>query len=109
MLSNSSPSRLFRCRYKKIVFITYFFNHFWSYFVFFSLSYSPLYWASLLKSEARVELISDPTLYLWFERMKRGGLSYVGNRYAEANVPWDTANYDPTKETCHLMYVGKLG
>ena len=56
-----------------------------------------------------MELISDPTLYLWFERMKRGGLSYVGNRYAEANVPWDTANYDPTKETCHLMYVGKLG
>ena len=55
-----------------------------------------------------MELISDPTLYLWFERMKRGGLSYVGNRQAEANVPWDAARYDPTKETCHLMYVGKL-
>ena len=55
-----------------------------------------------------MELISDPTLYLFFERMKRGGLSYVGNRQAEANVPWDTTHYDPTKEICHLMYVGKL-
>ncbi len=54
-----------------------------------------------------MELISDPTLYIWFEQKKRGGLSYVGNRQAEANVPWDTARYDATKETCHLMYVGK--
>ena len=59
--------------------------------------------AALLKSKAQLQLLDDPTLYLFFERMKRGGISYVAHRQAEANVP-GSDQFDPNKECCHIMY-----
>ena len=62
--------------------------------------------AALKMTKAELELISDSTLYLFFEKMKRGGLSFVGSRFAESNVP-GSPHYDPRKGDTHIFYTGK--
>ena len=43
-------------------------------------------WDACLKmSKQTLELITDPDMYLFIERAKREGMSFIGHRYAEAN------------------------
>ena len=41
--------------------------------------------ACLTKSKQILELIRDPDMYLFIESVKRGGMSFIGHRYAEAD------------------------
>ena len=36
-------------------------------------------------SKQILELITDPDMYLFIERAKIGGMSFIGHRYAESN------------------------
>ena len=59
--------------------------------------------SAIKMSGVELELISDPTLHLFWERMIRGGISFCGNRYAKANVP-QSSTYDPSKAVRHILY-----
>ena len=50
-----------------------------------------------------LELITDPDKYLFIERAQRGGMSFIGQRYSEANNKY-MENFDKTKESTYLMY-----
>ena len=61
-------------------------------------------WDVCLKmSKQTIELITDLDMYLFIERAKRGGMSFIGHRYAEANNEY-MESFDPTKESSYLMY-----
>ena len=60
--------------------------------------------AMLLKTKIKLQLINDTEMLSMIERMKRGGLCFVGSkRHVEANNP-HCDNYDPAKPTTYLMY-----
>ena len=42
-------------------------------------------------------------LYLFTKKAKRGGMSFIGHRYADANNKY-LESFDPTKESSDLMY-----
>ena len=45
-----------------------------------------LSWDALLKmTKIKLELISDPDMYILLEKGTRGGISYISNRYSKAN------------------------
>ena len=45
-----------------------------------------LSWDALLKMiKIKLELISDPDMYIFLEKGTRGGISYISNRYSKAN------------------------
>ena len=50
-----------------------------------------------------LELITDPDKYLFIEKAQRGGMSFIGQRYSEANNKY-MENFDETKESTYLMY-----
>lgn len=51
-----------------------------------------------------LELVSDPLLYQFGERLARGGLSMIGKRHAKANLPW-LPDYDKNTENQWIVYV----
>ncbi|XP_034254760.1 uncharacterized protein LOC117653286 [Thrips palmi] len=66
------------------------------------VSASSLSWCQALKfTKAEVQLIDDPDMYQFFELQKRGGMSCVMKRYAEANVP-GPSTYDPSLPNKYL-------
>ena len=54
-------------------------------------------------TKQKLELITDPDIYLFFESGKRGGMSFAAHRYAETNNKY-MKNYDATKVSSYLMY-----
>ena len=60
--------------------------------------------AALKFTEANLDLISDPTLFLFFEKQKRGGISVVSARYAESNMNHRAEEFRPEKPREHLSY-----
>ena len=38
-----------------------------------------------IMKQIELELITDPDMYILFEKGIRGGISYISNRYSEAN------------------------
>ena len=50
-----------------------------------------------------LELITDPDMYLFIESAKRGGMSFIGHRYAKANNK-DMKIFYSSKESSYLMY-----
>ena len=54
-------------------------------------------------SEQTLECITHPDMYIFIERAKRGRMSFIGHRYAEANNKY-MESFDPTKESFYLMY-----
>ena len=60
----------------------------------------------------KLEFISDPDMYIFFEKgmrggfsyISRGGFSYVSNRYSKANNKY-LKSYDPKQESKHIIYL----
>ena len=59
------------------------------------LSGSALSWDAMLNmTKIKLELISDPDMYIFFEKCMRGGVSCISNRYTKANNRY-LKSYDP--------------
>ena len=52
----------------------------------------------------KLELISDPNMYIFFEKGMRGGVSYISNRYSKSNNRY-LKSYDPKQESKHIMWL----
>ena len=63
-------------------------------------------WDAMLRmTGVELELISDPEMYAFVDRGKRGGVSTITHRYAKANNPYMKFSYDPKKKTSCIMYL----
>ena len=63
-----------------------------------------LAWASALKyTNAKLDLITDPDMYLMIENSMRGGIATISHRHARANNPL-VEGYDPSKPHSWLSY-----
>lgn len=63
-----------------------------------------LSWDALLKmTKVEVKNITDNDIYDMFEAGKRGGVSFIGHRYAKANNTY-MKKYDAKAPSSHLMY-----
>ena len=64
-----------------------------------------MFFDALLKtSEVELELISDPEMYDFVERAKRGGVSSIMKRHAVANNKHMGDRYDPSKTSSYIFY-----
>jgi hypothetical protein len=62
-------------------------------------------WDALLKyTDIKLELISDPEIFLFFENNIRGGVSVCSHRYARANNQY-LPDFNPDKATSYLAYL----
>ena len=51
------------------------------------LSAPGLSWGEMLNmTKVKLELISDPDMYIFFEKGMRGGVCYISNRYSKAKI-----------------------
>lgn len=60
--------------------------------------------AALLATGEKLELISDPNMYAFFEKGIRGGSSFVRQKFAKANNQ-QCELYDPDKPKTYIIYV----
>jgi len=64
-----------------------------------------LAWASAMKyTHAKLDLITDPDMYLMIENNMRGGIATISHRHAQANNP-QVEGYDPSKPTSFITYL----
>ena len=64
-----------------------------------------LAWDAALKiSNVKLELITDPNMYLMIENGIRGGVSTITKRYAKANNPY-MQEYNPNEESVYIPYL----
>ena len=69
------------------------------------LSAPTLGWNAMLNmTKVGLEPIPDFDMYIFFEKGTRGGVSYISNRYSEANNKYLKA-YDPKQESKHIIYL----
>ena len=69
------------------------------------LSAPGLSWDAMLKmTKIELELITDPDMYIIFEKGTRSGISYISNRYSKANNKY-LKSYDPKQESKHIIYL----
>ena len=64
-------------------------------------------WDAMLNmTKVKLELITDPDMYVFFEGMKgmRGGVSYISNKYSKASNKY-LKSYDPKQESKHIIYL----
>ena len=70
------------------------------------LSAPALSWDVMLNmTKVELELITDPDMYVFFERGLRGGFSYISNRYSKASNRY-LIFYDPKQESKHIIKLG---
>ena len=70
------------------------------------LSAVALYWEAMLNTtKVKIELISDPDMYIFFEKGMRGGVFYISNRCSKANNKCLKSYYDPKQESKHILYL----
>ena len=50
--------------------------------------------------KAELEPTSDARIYLFFDKVVRGGVSYISKRYSKVS-----RCYDPKQESKHIIYV----
>jgi hypothetical protein len=63
-----------------------------------------LSWDAMLKrTGVKLDLLSDVNMYQFIEKGMRGGVSYIGHRYAKANNKY-MSDYDPEKPSSYIMY-----
>ena len=60
--------------------------------------------AMLNITKIKLEVISDPDMYLFFEKGMGVGVSYISNRYSKANNNY-LKSYDPKQESKHIIYL----
>ena len=64
-----------------------------------------LAWDAMLKmTSINLELINDIDMHLFIEKGKRGGISYIANRYMKANNPYMKC-YNPEDDTTYIIYL----
>ena len=69
------------------------------------MSAPALSWDAMLNmTKVELELILDPDMYIFFEKGKRGVVSYISNRCTEANNKY-LKFYDPKQESKHVIYL----
>ena len=51
----------------------------------------------------KLELISDPDMYIFLEKGTRGSVSYISNRYSKAKNKY-LKSEDPEQEPKHSIY-----
>ncbi|MCP4458319.1 MAG: hypothetical protein GY816_09905, partial [Cytophagales bacterium] len=60
--------------------------------------------AALVKTGVRLELLKDPSMYQFFEKAIRGGISVISKRYAKANNKY-LPDFDPSEPSNFLWYI----
>ena len=69
------------------------------------LSAPGLSWDTMLKmAKDELELITDPDMFVFFEKGTRCEISYISNRYSKANNEC-LRSYDPKQESKHIIYL----
>ena len=64
-----------------------------------------MFFDALMKmSDVELELVSDPEMYDFVERAKRGGVSSIMKRHAEANNKHMGDRYDPEEPSSYIFY-----
>ena len=64
-----------------------------------------LAWDAMLKmTSINLELINDIDMHLFIEKGKRGGISYIANRYMKANNPYMKC-YNQEDDTTYIIYL----
>ena len=58
--------------------------------------------AMLNMIKVKLELISNPDMYIFIEKDMRGGVSYIFNRYSKVNNKY-LKSYDPKQESKHII------
>ena len=58
----------------------------------------------LKMAKIELELIPDPDMYIFFEKVVRGGNSYISNRWSKDNNKY-LESYDPKDESKHIIYL----
>ena len=62
-------------------------------------------WDALLsKTKVRLDLLTDPDMFTMVENAKRGGVSFIGHRYAKANNPL-CPEFNPLEPKSWLLYL----
>ena len=56
----------------------------------------------LKMTKIKLQLISDPDMYKFFEKGMREGVSYISNRYSKPNNKY-LKSYDPKEESKHSI------
>ena len=64
-------------------------------------------WDAALKlTKVELDLITDPDMYLMFEKGIRGGISTITHRHAIGNNPYlPSEKYDSRKDHSYIMYL----
>ena len=57
----------------------------------------------LKMTEVKLERLTDPDMYLFYEQGVRGGVSMISNRYAKAKHKYLGEHYDPVKINLHSI------
>ena len=66
-------------------------------------STSGMIWTAMLKTtKVKLDLISDPTLYLFWEISLKGGVNFVSKKLSTANSP-GTSTFDPDQPHKHIL------
>ena len=55
-------------------------------------------------TKIKLELITDPDMYIFFEKGTIGGISYNSNRHRKANNKY-LKSYDPKQESKYIKYL----
>ena len=64
-----------------------------------------LRWNAMLNmTKIKLVLISDPKMYIFFEKGMRSGVSYISNGYSKASKKYLEC-YDPKQESKHIIYL----
>ena len=69
------------------------------------LSASAVSWDEMVNmTKVELELITDPDMYIFFEKRMRGSVSSMSNRYNKANNKY-LKSYNPKQDSKHIIYV----
>ena len=58
----------------------------------------------LKMKKLKLELLTDPDMYIFFEKGTGGGMSYISNRYSKTNNKYLKSD-DPKQELKHITYL----
>ena len=61
--------------------------------------------AMLKMTKVELKLLTDPDMFLFFEKGVRGGVSVITKKYAKANNRYMGKEHDPTKPSIYIPYL----